>query len=137
MIRYLTVEEVARICDVEAGENLLADFGALESAVLRPQTTVGGADAYPDVHSKAAALMHSVVRNHPFIDGNKRTATLAAIIFYGYNGYRFHPEQGALVGFVMDAAEGLLDVDTMAGWLKTVTTEMQFEDEDGESSDSE
>ena len=79
-MRYLTVSEVEEINRVEAGPGNLVDFGRLEAAVLRPQTTVGGEDAYVDLHDKAAALMHSLARNHPFIDGNKRTAAAAMII---------------------------------------------------------
>jgi death on curing protein len=67
-VRYLTTGEVVAINEAEVGPNLLADFGLLESAVLRPQQTAFGADAYQDVHSKAAALLHSLVNNHPFID---------------------------------------------------------------------
>ena len=55
-------------------EDLLADFGLLESAALRPQQTVAGHDAYPTLEEKAAALMHSLIRNHPFVDGNGRTS---------------------------------------------------------------
>jgi death-on-curing protein len=116
--RYLTVSDVARIGDREAGENLLVDFGMLEAAVLRPQTTVGGLDAYPDIHSKAAALLHSLARNHPFIDGNKRVAATAMIVFYLWNGFNFHAEQDELVALVTDVAAGLLDVDQIAAMLK-------------------
>jgi death-on-curing protein len=80
-MRYLTASDVVEFIEAEVGPELLADFGLLESAVLRPQTSVFGADAYPDIHTKAGALMHSLVRNHPFIDGNKRTAVLAVIVW--------------------------------------------------------
>jgi hypothetical protein len=76
-IRYLTTGEVVAINEAEVGPNLLADFGLLESAVLRPQQTAFGADAYQDVHSKAAALLHSLVNNHPFVDGDDGARVLA------------------------------------------------------------
>ena len=63
-MRYLTVGEVETMNNAETGSNLLVDFGLLESAVLRPQQTVGGQLAYSDIYEQAAALMHSLARNH-------------------------------------------------------------------------
>ena len=88
MTRYLTVDDVCRINEAEVGSNMLADFGLVESAVLRPQQSVGGQDAYPGLHSKAAAPFHSLANNHAFVDGNKRTAVLALIVFYNLNGWQ-------------------------------------------------
>lgn len=119
-VRYLTVEDVVKINEREVGENLLADFGLLESAVLRPQTTVLGVDAYPDIHAKAAALMHSLIRNHPFVDGNKRTAVIAVIVFYELNRWPFVAVDVVLVGLAVDVACGYLDVPTLAGELKNL-----------------
>lgn len=62
------------------------DHGLIESAAFRPQLTVGGADAYPDLWTKAAALLQSLVRNHPFLDGNKRVGWIAATAFLTVNG---------------------------------------------------
>lgn len=117
-MRYLTAGEVAAINEAESGPDLLADFGLLESAVLRPQQTIFGNDAYPDIHSKAAALLHSLIRNHPFIDGNKRTAVLAMLVFYGLNGSWIEAQQDELVALAVDVAEGILDVAAIAGRLK-------------------
>lgn len=118
MTRYLTASEVVKINEAEAGPDNLGDFGMLESAVFRPMTTVGGFDAYADLHTKAAVLLYSLVRNHPFIDGNKRTAFVACFIFYKLNGYHLVAEQGEVVALVTDAAEGLLDVETIVGVIK-------------------
>ena len=79
-MRYLTASDVVLVNQQEIGPDLLADFGLLEAAVLRPQQSVFGSDAYPDIHSKAAAMMHSLIRNHPFVDGNKRTGVLSVIV---------------------------------------------------------
>jgi death-on-curing protein len=117
-VRYLTVGEVASINEVEAGPNQLVDFGLLESAVLRPQQTIGGQEAYPDIYEKAAALMHSLARNHPFLDGNKRTAAASMIVFLKLNGYDFHASQDELVAITIDTAEGLVDVPKIAAALK-------------------
>lgn len=77
-----------------------------------------GQDAYRDIHYKAAALMHSLIRNHPFIDGNKRTAVVAVITFYKLNGYQVRAEQDKIVALAVDIAEGQLDVPGIAGALK-------------------
>jgi death-on-curing protein len=87
-MRYLTVEEVLEInAEVIGGGHALRDLGLLESAVARPQASAFGADAYPDLASKAAALLHSLVLNHAFVDGNKRTAVLSTLVFLDLNGY--------------------------------------------------
>lgn len=117
---YLTTSEVMRINEVEIGQDLLADLGLLEAAVLRPQQTIFGSDAYPDIHTKAAAMLHSLIRNHPFIDGNKRTAVLSMIVFYNLNGHALELEidQGQLVALAIDVAERQIDVEAIAGILK-------------------
>jgi death-on-curing protein len=88
-MRYLTVAEVLEInAELAGGRDTLSDLGLLESAMARPQVSAFGADAYPDIVSKAAALLHSLVLNHPFSDGNKRTGVLAMLVFIDLNGYR-------------------------------------------------
>jgi death on curing protein len=103
----------------EIGPDLLADFGLLEAAVLRPQQSVFGSDAYPDVHTKAAAMMHSLIRNHPFVDGNKRTGVLSVILFYNLNGYMVEAAQEDVIALALDVAEGQIDVEGIAGSLKS------------------
>lgn len=88
------------------------------SAILRPQTTVGGQDAYPDIHTKAAALFHSIARNHAFLDGNKRTAVIAVDVFYRLNGHTLSSPPEGDIALAVDTAEGLLDVTAIAGTLK-------------------
>lgn len=125
-MEYLTTDDIVRINEAEVGPNLLLDFGLLESAVLRPQQTVFGQDAYPDIHLKAAALMHSLVRNHPFADGNKRAAVLAVIVFFGINGQALQAEQGEIVALAVDVAEGLLDVPAIAKRLANWTRPLEL-----------
>ncbi len=85
----------------------VTDYGLLDSAVARPRATVFGLDAYPDLYTKAAALMQSIARNHAFVDGNKRTAWAAAWTFLTINGVELAHS------FDVDAAERLvLDVAT-------------------------
>ena len=95
-----------------------------ESAVLRPHATAFGQDAYPSIHEKAAALLHSLVRNHPFVDGNKRTAWAATSVFYQANGYTVHVDDGEVVALVVDIAEGQCDVPAIAGTLKSWAREV-------------
>ncbi|CAN5116533.1 hypothetical protein BH20ACT24_BH20ACT24_20920 [soil metagenome] len=133
-MRYLTVSDVCEIHHAEAGESFF-DFGLLESAVLRPQQTVAGQDVYPDLHTKAAALFHSLVRNHAFLDGNKRTAVLAVIVFYNLNGWTVHADSGEIVALAVDTAEDLRDVDAIAkslgGWARPIAL-LDSEDESAE-----
>ncbi|MBN1812662.1 MAG: Fic family protein [Anaerolineae bacterium] len=91
-MRYLTVEEVLEInAEVMGGGHALRDLGLLESAVARPQASAFGVDAYPDLATKAAALLHSLVLNHAFVDGNKRTAVLSTLVFLFLHS-KMHPK---------------------------------------------
>lgn len=120
MVQYLTASEVLSFNEHFAGPDAVRDFGLLESALMRMQATVFGDDAYPSLHEKAAALLHSLARNHPFIDGNKRTAWAATAVFYAINGYRLDiADQGDIIALMVDTAEGLLDVPAIAATLKT------------------
>jgi death-on-curing protein len=96
-------------------EVVVRDVGLLESALARPQTTVFGEDAYPTLHLKAAALLHSLARNHALVDGNKRLAWAATAVFLGINGHRVVACQDDVVDFVLSVASGeLTDVDKIA-----------------------
>src|SRR5262245_61394807 len=90
-MRYLTLEEVlalhSRIIASSGGGPGLRDRGALESAVAQPQMTFGGADLYVTTARKAAALGHSLISNHPFIDGNKRIGHAAMEVMLLLNGH--------------------------------------------------
>jgi death-on-curing protein len=119
--RYLSLEDVLYLAG-RLGEPTPRDAGLVESAVARPQTTVFGQDAYPDLHSKAAALLHSLARNQAFVDGNKRVSWLAAGAFYWTNGFELDAPDDPAYELVMGAAVGDLDVPaiaaTLAGWVR-------------------
>ena len=104
---YLSTEDLlivaARVID---GEVLLRDVGLLESAAARPQTTVFGEDAYPDVHSKAAALLLSLCKNHALIDGNKRLALAGTIVMLGVNGWTLSLTNDEAYDLVIAIASG-------------------------------
>jgi len=98
------------------------DIGLLESAVARPQATAFGADAYSDLDSKAAALLHSLARNHALVDGNKRLALAAVIAFYGVNGRRLTLTNDDAYDLVIDVATGHLDsAEEIARRLQSAT----------------
>ena len=84
MIENLTLEDLLALIE-DLGVGPIRDIGLLESAIHRPQATVYGDDAYPDLDQKAAVLLESLVRNHALIDGNKRIGWLASVVFFGLN----------------------------------------------------
>lgn len=121
-MRYLSADEVKRVNQDELGPDLVMDTSLLESAVGRPQQSAGGADAYPDIHSKAAALLQSLAKNHPFMDGNKRTAVISVGLFYMLNGWWLAASQDELVDLALDVVEDRLPtVESIAERLKELT----------------
>jgi death-on-curing protein len=120
---YLTLDEALLIAErVLGGPPLLRDVGLLDSALARPQAIAFGREAYTSIHAKAAALLHSVARHHPLVDGNKRLALAATIAFYGVNGYRLTVSNDEAYILVMAVAAGELDeVDGIAERLRAGT----------------
>jgi death-on-curing protein len=122
-MKSLTAEQVlfihSRIIDETGGAHGVRDVGLLKAAVARPDATFGGQDLYPAVFYRSAALMESLARNHPFLDGNKRTAIVATGIFLELNGFRLQTTQKELERFTLDVATGVFSHGTAAKWLKT------------------
>ena len=118
---YLTLPELLHVAERTLGPDYaVRDIGLLEAALARPQATAFGKDAYHDLNTKAAALLHSIARNHALIDGNKRLALAAAIAFYGLNGRRLTLTNDEAYDLVMSVAEGRLDtVDAIAAAFTT------------------
>lgn len=108
----------ARVIDETGGAHGVRDIGLLQSAVARPQATFGGKDL-SDVFSKAAALVESLARNHPFVYGNKRTAIIATGIFLGMNDFQLEAPQKELVRFTLNMAVGKVSDSAAIDWLKT------------------
>jgi death-on-curing protein len=107
---YLTLPELLHVAERVLGrEPPVRDIGLLEAAVARPQATVFGADAYPDLDTKAAALLHSLARNHALLDGNKRLSLAAVIAFCGVNGRRLTLTNDGAYDLVIAVATGQLD----------------------------
>jgi death on curing protein len=108
--RHLTTEQVLRIARHAVGGAVeVRDLGLLDAAVHRPRASVLGQDAYPDLFTKAAALMHSLARNHPLVDGNKRLAWLATYVFCAKNSVELDPPDEDAYALVMSLASGELD----------------------------
>ena len=120
-MRYLTPEQIlfihARLIAETGGEHGLRDLGLLLSAVARPEGTFDGDELYPDLYHKAAALMESLINNHPFVDGNKRTGVASAAMFLRINGTQLTASREELESFVLSIARGEESVETIAEWL--------------------
>jgi death-on-curing protein len=117
---YLTLPELLHVAERTLGSDYsVRDYGLLEAALARPQATAFGKDAYPDLDAKAAALLHSIARNHALIEGDKRLALAAVIAFYGLNGRRLTLTNGEAYDLVMNVAAGQLDsVDGISAVLR-------------------
>jgi death-on-curing protein len=108
--RHLTVEQALRIARAAVGGPIqVRDVGLLEAAVHRPRASVLGQDAYPDLLTKTAALLHSLARNHPLVDGNKRMAWLATYVFCAKNGVELDANDDAAYELATGVASGSID----------------------------
>ncbi|NUU23418.1 MAG: type II toxin-antitoxin system death-on-curing family toxin [Streptomycetaceae bacterium] len=119
-VYLLTVADVIAVAEEATGNPGVRDLGLIESAVARPGASAFGQDAYPDLWTKAAALFHSIVANHPFIDGNKRAGLVAAVVFLARNGVAVDAldEDAAFDLVVAVAKDALSEVDEIADALR-------------------
>lgn len=121
-IVYLTLENVLTIHEDQiiryGGSSGIGRFPLLESAIFRPQSTFGGDDLYPTIFDKAASFMHSLILNHPFIDGNKRTGTASMLVFLELNNYRLKISQEQLVNMALSVESKKTNVEQLSLWLK-------------------
>ncbi len=122
MIYYLSDDQILAVHQAQiqrfGGSAGVRDKGALEAALARPAMTFGGEDLYPDIPSKAAALMHSLVMNHPFVDGNKRVGVSAVELFVTANGWELPVGDSDLEELTLTVARGELDVEPLAIWFR-------------------
>jgi death on curing protein len=119
-VEYLDLDDVLDLAERLLGSPApVRDVGLLGSAVARPQTTVGGDDAYPDLWSKAAALLQSLVNNHALVDGNKRLGWLATAVFLELNGIPVTAvSNDDVYEFVMEVASTSVGVGEIAPRLR-------------------
>ena len=119
---YPDLDDLLHVAARTLDDVQVRDAGLLESSLARPQSTAFGDDAYPSIHGKAAALLHSLARNHALADGNKRLALAATIAFYGLNGFRLTLSNDEAYELVMAVAAGELDsVEPIAERLESGT----------------
>lgn len=122
MIVYLSAEQLVALHAFQierfGGLSGIRDRGGLESAAARPAMTFGGEDLYPDIAAKAAALMHSLVMNHPFVDGDRRVGIAAAELFLELNGARLAASDAELEEPTLSAARGELAAESLAIWFR-------------------
>ena len=119
---YLDLDDLLHVAARTLGEVQVRDAGLLESSLARPRATAFGEDAYPSIHEKAAALLHSLARNHALVDGNKRLALAGTIAFYGLNGLRLTLTNDEAYDLVIAVSAGDLDeVQPIAGRLAAGT----------------
>jgi death-on-curing protein len=122
MTLYLSVEQLRQIHQALiskfGGSEGLRDLGGLEAAAARPAMTFGGEDLYPDEAAKVAALMHSLVMNHPFVDGNKRVGAAAAELFLILNDRLLLATDAEFESVTLSVARGELDAGRLAIWFR-------------------
>jgi death-on-curing protein len=120
MIEYLDLDDLLEIARATIGDGVaVRDYGLLASALARPRASVFGEDAYPDPHLKAAALLHSLARNHALIDGNKRLAWTACRTFLAINDHWITASEDDRFDFVIEVATGAMpELDEIAEQLR-------------------
>ncbi len=120
MTEYLDLEDLLEIARAAVGEDVVVgDYGLLESALARPRASAFGQDAYPDLHLKAASLLHSLARNHALVDGNKRFAWTACRTFLAVNGQWISAPEDERFDLVIRVATGVVaDLEEIAEQLR-------------------
>jgi death-on-curing protein len=122
MVRYLFIDEILAIhkkmIDLFGGKKGIRDFTLLHAASERPKATFASRDLYPTIFDKAAALIQSLILNHPFNDGNKRTALAACALFMFYNYHLLKFSQKEAIQFVLKINSHQLKFDQISLWIK-------------------
>jgi len=120
-MRYLTVPEVLEIyrhlMEQSGGTAGVTNLGALESAVAQPRMTFGGQELYPTIVEKASALGFSLIKNHPFFDGNKRIGHAAMEVFLVLNGFEIYADVDEQEKVILKLASGELGREEFTQWL--------------------
>lgn len=123
---YLTLEEILVIHEDQieryGGTSGLRQLSLLESALFRPQSTFDGKDLYESLFNKAAALIYSLIQNHPFVDGNKRTGIVAGFVFLGMNRLTVEIVEEEIIDAAINIATKKWDVEKVSNWLKHNST---------------
>jgi death-on-curing protein len=124
-VKYLTAEQIlflhARLVAETGGAHGVRDLNMLLSAIGRPQASFDSQDLYTPLFMKAAALLNSLIRNHPFVDGNKGVGIAAAALLLRINGYRLNATNDELESFTLEVAQSHHTLDEIAEWFQAHT----------------
>jgi death-on-curing protein len=112
----------ALVVEATGGSIGLRDLGRLEAAIATQTQNVFGEELYPSLIDKAAAIIRGIIADHPFVDGDKRTAMLACLTLLEINGIRFAAEPGELEDFAVKVANDMLDIPSIVAWLRERTS---------------
>jgi death-on-curing protein len=126
-LRLLAAEELLylhhRLIEETGGSHGVREIGLMESALQAPMSGFGDQEFYPSLHAKAAVLMRSIIQNHPFVDGNKRSGISAAAMLLDLNGYALTASQQEFEDFAVFVATDHPSVEEIAGWLESKSKE--------------
>ena len=121
-MRYLTLSEALelhiRVMEQFGGRAGIRSLSALESALIQPRMNFGGKELYPTIVEKASTLCYSIIKNHPFVDGNKRTGHAAMEVFLLLNGFEIRATTEEQEQVILRLASGELDRDEFTDWLR-------------------
>ncbi|MFZ1286631.1 MAG: type II toxin-antitoxin system death-on-curing family toxin [Candidatus Phosphoribacter sp.] len=118
MTSYLSLEDLLTLAD-DLAVGPVRDIGLLDAAAYRPQVILYGMEAYPEIDTKAAVLLESIVRNHALVDGNKRLGWLATLVFFGLNGVTLDAPDNDVYELVMSVARSEPTVEKIAAALRS------------------
>ena len=125
---HITLDVVLAIhddmIDKYGGSRGIRDLSLIQSAIARPQSSFGGDDLYPNIFDKAAALFHSLMFNHAFIDGNKRTTIVSTAHFLSLNGFELDVSQEDFVAFPLLVENKHLSIEKISKWIKNHSNEI-------------
>lgn len=122
MIRLTTKQVISlhsSLLEATGGTDGVRDMGLLESALEAPFQTFGGKDLYPALIQKAARLGHSLISNHPFVDGNKRIGIHTMLVFLAANGVEIECTQKELIDVGLSLADGTMNVEKLLIWFSS------------------
>lgn len=122
MIRLTTKQVISlhsSLIEATGGTDGVRDMGLLESALEAPFQTFGGKDLYPALIQKASRLGHSLISNHPFVDGNKRIGIHTMLVFLAANGVEIECTQKELIGVGLSLADGTMNAEKLLIWLSS------------------
>lgn len=124
-MKFVSLEEVLliheKMLEIGGGREGMLDFTLLHSAIERPKAQFGGSYLYDSIFTMAAAMLHSLVKNHPFLDGNKRTAFFTTLRFLNKNGHDITATKKSIIPFMVGVDTENKNIEKIASWLQSHT----------------